>query len=34
MAIEGAGHELVSARTVAGVTTAVLEAFWKFVAEK
>lgn len=30
--VHGAGHELVSARTVSNVTTAVAEAFWKFVA--
>ncbi len=29
---EGAGHELVSACTVADVTKTVVEAFWKFNA--
>jgi predicted alpha/beta-hydrolase family hydrolase len=28
--VHGAGHELVSARTVSDVTTTVAEAFWKF----
>jgi hypothetical protein len=28
--IEGAGHELVSARTVRDVDTIVVNAFWKF----
>jgi hypothetical protein len=30
--VEGAGHELASARTVANVTRTVVKAFWKFVA--
>jgi uncharacterized protein len=32
MPVEGAGHELVSARTVGDVTATVVKAFWKFVA--
>jgi predicted alpha/beta-hydrolase family hydrolase len=30
VAIQGAGHDLVSAKTVGDVTTSVVEAFWKF----
>jgi uncharacterized protein len=30
---EGAGHELVSTRTVGDVTKTVVEAFWKFTAQ-
>ncbi len=30
MLVRGAGHELVSARTVGDVTATVVEAFWKF----
>lgn len=32
VAVQGAGHELVSVRTVADITTAVVTAFWRFVA--
>jgi hypothetical protein len=28
--VEGAGHELVSSRTIRDVTTMIVEAFWKF----
>lgn len=34
MTVKGAGHELISARTVLNVTAAVVEAFWKFAAEQ
>lgn len=33
ISIEGAGHELVSARTVQDVTAIIVKAFWKFVAQ-
>jgi hypothetical protein len=33
VAIQGAGHELISARTVSEVTTTVAGVFWKFFAE-
>ena len=33
MLVKGAGHELASARTVLGMTTIVVTAFWRFVAE-
>jgi uncharacterized protein len=32
MIVQGAGHELVSARTIGDVTTTVVKAFWKFAA--
>lgn len=31
--IEGAGHELISAKTPGDVTTKIVEAFWKFAAQ-
>jgi uncharacterized protein len=34
MAIDHAGHELVSVRTVRDVTSTVVKAFWKFYAQE